>query len=141
MTDTSIRVVSLIERVGRMLQSCHVGFGEEERSLTINQVILLKALSSAGRMAMADIAQALRITPASATSLVNRMVKSAWLERSDDPSDRRKIWVSIPASRLERWHALEDQHRAAMVKFNGVLSQEEQHQLAAILETLISRNS
>ena len=139
--DTSNRVVSLIERVGRMMQACHVAFSEEESSLTINQVILLKVLSAAGRLSMADIAQALRITPASATSLVNRMVKSGWLERSDDPTDRRKIWVSIPSSRLAGWKSLEDQYRAAMVKFNSVLSQEEQRQLASILETLISRNS
>jgi DNA-binding MarR family transcriptional regulator len=141
MSDISLKVVGLIENVGRLMQACATDLGEEDRSLTVNQVFLLKILSVSKRMTMADLAQSLRITPASATSLVERMVKSGWLERSDDPSDRRKVWISIVPSRLEQWEKQEKKHRDSMVKFNSVLSESELKQLASILEHLIKRNS
>lgn len=135
------RVVSLIEQIGRMMKEHVCDINAEECKLTVNQVMVLHLLDARERLAMADIAQALHITPASATSLVNRMVDSGWLARAGDPNDRRKVWVSIHPDRKESVVKRKEEHRRKMQAFNSVLSEEQLKQLADILQVLVDRNS
>lgn len=135
------RVVSLIEQIGRMMKEHVCDIDAEECKLTVNQVMVLYLLDARDRLAMADIAHALHITPASATSLVNRMVDSGWLSRAGDPNDRRKVWVSIHPDRKTSVIKRKEEHRRKMQEFNSVLSEDQLKQLADILQVLVDRNS
>lgn len=135
------RVVSLIEHVGRMMKGRMCDFNPDEYKLTFNQIRLLDLLVRNDRMAMADIAEALKVTPASATSVVNRMVGAGWLARSGDENDRRKVWISITPERKDRFLNMQDEHRKAMLAFTSVLNEHQLKDLADILQTLVDRNS
>ncbi len=141
MNTVHARVVSLIEQVGRLIKGRICDFNADEYKLTFNQIRLLDTLAQEGQMAMADIAGALRITPASATSLVNRMVNAGWLFRSGDPKDRRKVWIAIQEDRKQQFLHRQEQHRQEMLKLTGVLDEKQLAQLATILQTLVDRNS
>ncbi len=86
---------------------------------------------------MREIADYLRITPPSATSVVNALAESGQIKRIKDRSDRRTVRLSITA-RGEK--SLDDgmrQKRSAIGSIINRLSKNEQDDLKKILGKLI----
>ena len=85
---------------------------------------------------MSDVANYLNITPPSATSLVNNLVKNKELKRVPDTNDRRVVRLILTQSGLKTLA----RGRARLIKkvkeVLGVLSHKEQNQMVAILQKI-----
>ncbi len=80
-----------------------------------------------------EMARALHLSPASVTSMLQRMERDGWVARETDPDDQRvsRVYLTPKARELHReahtsFHDLEDE-------VTGVLSAAEQAQLRALL--------
>ena len=85
---------------------------------------------------MKDVANFLCITPASATSLINRLVKAGMLERHFDKNDRRVIRLFITPKGKE---ALKKEFRKSSLRLRKILTklnQKEQENLIRIFQKL-----
>lgn len=63
--------------------------------LTMAQAKLLYVVMAAGELSLSEIASQLRVTASTASGAVDRLVDLRLLSRTDDPSDRRQLRVSV----------------------------------------------
>ncbi len=86
-----------------------------------------------------QLAKAVHITPATATSMLRRMERDGWIERRDDPDDQRvsRVFVTRKAEALheEAMASL----RAVEVELEGSLSGEERLELKRLLLKIHAR--
>jgi len=104
--------------------------------LTMPQFSVLMQLHHKGPCGMSEISERFEVTPAAASQLVEKLVQAGYLERSEDPSDRRAKLLSLSPSGTqlieqgiaERYRWMDD-----LVK---TLSPEEQAKVSEALEIL-----
>ncbi len=70
------------------------GTNDHAHELTMIQITGLISIAQ-GRNTMGDIAEELNITLPSATSLVERLVKGEYVERVQDPQDKRVVKIVL----------------------------------------------
>jgi DNA-binding MarR family transcriptional regulator len=63
--------------------------------LTFTQLRALSVLSRKQPQRMSDLAEALDMTPASASALIDRMDQRGFVTRRSDPEDRRAVLVDL----------------------------------------------
>jgi DNA-binding MarR family transcriptional regulator len=73
------------------------GGGVGAENLTMHQMQALFFIKHEQPVRMRELADELRISPGSATLLVDRLVESGWLTRVQDDSDRRTICLELSA--------------------------------------------
>ncbi|RLE33434.1 MarR family transcriptional regulator [Candidatus Acetothermia bacterium] len=87
----------------------------------------------------ADIARALRISPATVTNMIKRMERGGWIERRPDPEDQRVLRVHL----TDKARSLKEEVRASFreleEEITGVLTEEEEEALLSILAKVHSR--
>jgi len=71
-------------------------FGMHMTDLEVLDLIFLREQVSAG-----ELADATGLTSGSVTALIDRLEKAGYVERCDDPSDRRKVLVRIRHDNIE----------------------------------------
>jgi DNA-binding MarR family transcriptional regulator len=84
-----------------------------EVSMTMAQAKLLYTVQSAGGLRMSDLAVRLGVAISTVSGLVDRLVDAGWLDRRDDPADRRQVVVTLTergAATLERMRELNADH-------------------------------
>jgi len=104
--------------------------------LTMSQFSVLMQLHHKGPCGMSEISERFEVTPAAASQLVEKLVQAGYLERSEDPSDRRAKLLKLSPSGAqlieqgiaERYRWMDD-----LVK---TLSPEEQAKVSEALEIL-----
>lgn len=74
------------------------------------QAVILFHLWHEDGMAQNVLAQALHITPATATNTLQRMERDGWIERRRDPADQRIVRVHL----TDRARALQEEARASL---------------------------
>jgi len=88
------RVMAAFEALQQRLMALHaVEFANLE--ITMAQAKLLYVVTVAGELSMSETAQRLGITVSTASGAVDRLVELGLLERSDDPTNRRQVRVSV----------------------------------------------
>lgn len=65
--------------------------------LSMPQFGVLMRLYHKGGCGISDISEQLEATPAAASQMVDRMLKEGWVERAEDPNDRRAKQVTLSA--------------------------------------------
>ena len=65
--------------------------------LSMPQFGVLMRLYHRGGCGISDISEQLDATPAAASQMVDRMLKDGWVERAEDPNDRRAKQVTLSA--------------------------------------------
>jgi MarR family transcriptional regulator for hemolysin len=68
--------------------------------VTFRQVQVLACLALCGDLAQTELAEHMRIEPSTLVRLLDRMQRDGWIERHDDPKDRRKKLVR-PTKKVE----------------------------------------
>lgn len=71
-------------------------FGMHMTDLEVLDLIFLRGAVSAG-----ELAEATGLTSGSVTALIDRLARAGYVERCDDPSDRRKVLVRICHGAIE----------------------------------------
>ncbi|WP_347489197.1 MarR family transcriptional regulator [Desulfoscipio sp. XC116] len=63
--------------------------------VTPTQFFLLKLIATNESCKAADIAHILDISPAAATTILERLYKNGWIERDRSDKDRRIVWLKL----------------------------------------------
>jgi DNA-binding MarR family transcriptional regulator len=94
-------------------------------SLSIVQLHVLTILEAAGPVPMGKLADALDVSVASATGIVDRMEQRGLVERRGDESDRRVVLVQPTDAGLAVFNDLAQMRRAGLVNILERLTNEE----------------
>ena len=133
---------SLIEFVDTLDQSLkklqrEAGDGSGFAKLTIHQLNYIDAINSLGEPTITEIAEKLRITKASVTIGINKLIQLGYLEKQQSAIDRRVFHVRLtePAQGLirARFQALRDYGEFV----RAALSEEEARQFQMTLAKIV----
>lgn len=108
---------------------------DELQSVTVHQLTALSRLKQ-GALTMRELAKELGVSESAATAITERLVRQDLVERSDDPTDRRVVRVSLSASGLRLVDRIHDTVREKTAELVAMLSDRQLAQLIDILETL-----
>ena len=109
---------------------------KEGKHMNFLQVHALAIVHERRGMTMTDFASALRITQPSATSFVGRMEKLGWIARKHDAENRKLVRLSVTKKGTGVLRTMIAKRLAVFQKILAFLSQEEQEELARIIEKL-----
>src|SRR5690242_12900122 len=114
------------------------GWGQFAKSsgLSMPQVSILMQLHYKGSCGLSQISERFDISAAAASQLADKLVQAGYLERAEDPSDRRAklLRLSEKGSKLVK-QGIEERYRW-MEHLAATLSTEDQKKIVSALETL-----
>ena len=104
--------------------------------LSMAQFSILMQLHHKGPCGMSDLSERFDVTPAAASQLVDKLVQSGYLERDEDPSDRRaKLLKLSPNGAKLVEQGMNERHRW-MDEITKNLSADEQKKIIEALDVL-----
>lgn len=117
-------VISLSLQISRLLtQQSQLSF--EERAATILQFEALSYLEKHPHSNASSLAEHLRLSLSSATQLIDRMSKARYIDRQNDPDDRRAIHLLITPKGTEQLKELKESRVEKLEKlFSNVDTQD-----------------
>jgi len=133
--DNVNRLINLFFMTNRSLHQ-HFQRTKFVKTFSLLQFIAMRAVGYEGTVSMKDIARILFITPASATSLVNSLVKMGALERIIDSSDRRVIRLRITASGRKTLNAAESVAKQELKRVFLQLNERDRSSMISVLDKL-----
>jgi DNA-binding MarR family transcriptional regulator len=101
--------------------------------LTFTQLRALSVLSRKQPQRMSDLAEALAMTPASASALIDRMDQRGFVTRRSDPDDRRTVLVE-PSRKGQ--HILDSMERGSSEHFGRLIEKMTPGERDALATTL-----
>jgi DNA-binding MarR family transcriptional regulator len=107
-----------------------------EAELTTSQLRLLFRVHEEPGATLSSLAAHLRVSPPTASGLVDRLVRQGLLRREDDPHDRRYVRHYLSERGLAVLTELEREARALMNEILGRLSDDDLDHLVGALELL-----
>jgi len=139
-TETQ-EVISMILGIGRAIRKQVEEASRRGRRLSIIQIETLRIIRGHRGILMKDLAGQLYISPPSATSLVDELVKKRLAARSYDKKDRRLILISLtPKGKKGLEKSLKGKMEWIQNKIK-LLTSKEQQNLLRILEKLAEENN
>ncbi len=104
--------------------------------LSMSQFNILMQLHHKGACGISDISERFDITSAAASQLVDKLVQSGFVERTEDPSDRRAKTLKLTSNGVKLVsEGINERHRW-MDELAKKLSAEEQGKIAEALDIL-----
>lgn len=97
----------------------------EDRSATVLQYATLTFLSDHPKTTMSDLAAHLRLSLSSATQLVERLVKTGFVTRSDHTDDRRIVHLTITNTGQSELQTMREKWEKKMTKIFSKIPQED----------------
>ncbi len=126
--------LDLAKHLKEMFKTLNTG-----ESISVLQMQTLRFIGHQKTPTMKDIALYFAITPASATSLINSLVDSLFIERLQDPNDRRIVKLALTEKGEKTMRIMKQRTEEHLSVFLGKLSTEEQETLTHIFEKLLSK--
>lgn len=93
-------VTAILESHARLVAACRRPPGARDparRALSRHQALILSHLDPAAPMPIGDLARRLRVTPATMSLAVDRLVRLRCVRRVRDAADRRRILLRLTA--------------------------------------------
>lgn len=87
-----------------------------EHGVTFPQWVLMKHLRERGRLTAREIADALEVTPANVTGILDRLEREGLVSRSRSGEDRRVVFVRLTEPGHAKMQAIEEAGSAAIVQ-------------------------
>ena len=106
--------------------------------LTMPQFIVLDILHRQGELKMTDLANFMHVTTAAVTGIVDKLVKSGYAKRANDPKDRRIIKVGLTAKGDSVIEKMLDHRKKIMMRIFGIITDQEREEYLRILEHINS---
>lgn len=126
----------LIEFIARRFHN--VGASSlENMDITLPQFILMKLISDMGTPKMTDLANELGVTMGNTTAMSDRLIKEDYIERKNDPEDRRIVRLSLTkkgADLIKRAEKIRKENMSALLKRISIHDQEA---MLKIMEKLV----
>jgi len=110
--------------------------GDNFGDLSLVQMDALRCIKMHESIEMGELAKEMAITPASATALADRLVKSGCLERIQDKSDRRLVCLTLSPEAKKKFNRLMELKSAHLNAALAKLSPEEHANLITLLTKL-----
>ena len=104
--------------------------------ITLRQLQVLALLRAAPGSTGHQLAEAVDVSTPTMSGIVDRIAAKGWVERRQDPSDRRRVLLRPTRSGLDALLALEAPVQQARSVLVGRLTDEELADLARLLERL-----
>ncbi len=123
-------------QIGRHMRQLNAmgGLGAEE--LTMHQVHALFCVKRQQPLRMSRLAEELRVAPATATILVDRLVESGWLVRTPSENDRRTIQLELSPDANQKFEKIMTQRLEQSSLLLDALTASELAQLDQLLAKL-----
>lgn len=110
-------------------------------NLSISQFAILEALYHLGTLSQSELAQKLLKSTGNISIVLKNMEKKGLVERTRDPEDNRLMRVTITKEGRDLIEMIFDTHVTGIVREMGILSAEEQTELARLCKKLGLRGS
>ena len=104
--------------------------------LSMSQFSILMQLHHKGPCGMSEISERFDVTPAAASQLVDKLVQSGYLERDEDPSDRRAKLLKLSPNGIKLVNEGINERYRWMDQLTKHLSAEEQKRVSEALDIL-----
>jgi DNA-binding MarR family transcriptional regulator len=112
----------------------------DELDVSITQMKTLHALSDCGcELSVKDLADRLRLSLPGASRNVDLLLRRGWLQRGEDPVDRRMKRVGITAAGREIVERIETARLVGLEQYAASLSPEQRSRLMSALSDLPHR--
>lgn len=112
---------------------------QQRDNLTFPQLLLLRELSS-GDYTVSELARRIQVQPPTVTQMMNLLVQRGWVERYDDPRDRRIVRSRLTPAGRQHYDEIDAAALERVVALLGRLSPAELQtvrQACAILAPLV----
>ena len=101
--------------------------------VTLTQYRTLVVLASRGAQNLVGLAEAVAVTPATATRMCDRLVKKKLIVRQSEQDDRRQVRLALTKKGLKLVSAVTDRRRREIEAILGTIAPEEQTVLVQAL--------
>lgn len=137
---TTEKIISLIFNMGRAMKKQCFDENKRRSGLSILQVEALWHIGEEKEVLMKDLASHLFITPPSATSLADELVKTRLVARSGDKKDRRTTAISLTKKGRQALAKFLKKRMEKVGKRINKLTHSEKKSLLIILEKISKTN-
>lgn len=141
--DTEVFAIRMMELFPRIVKvfSRHEDNDLARGKITFPQFWVLYYLFEESRCKMKTLAGHLRVSPAAATGLVDRLIGQGLVARENEPSDRRVVWIVLSAKGRETIAHIRKQRIKAIIAVFGRLSAADRSNYLRILEKVARMTS
>ena len=105
----------------------------DKLKITMPQFFVLDLVNRQEEAKMSDLAKFINVTTAAMTGIVERLVKSGYVMRMEEPGDRRVINVKLTARGAKLVKDMLQKRKEIIIKMFGFISQEEREEYLNIL--------
>ncbi|NJC97967.1 MAG: hypothetical protein C3F07_08110 [Anaerolineales bacterium] len=114
------------------------GWGRYAKStgLSIHQVSLMMQLNYRGACGMSEISERFNVTPAAASQLVDKLVQSGYIQREEDPNDRRAKLLNLTDRGRKLIHQGMEERYRWVDELTQKLTEEERAQISEALDIM-----
>jgi len=107
-------------------------------SVTLPQVLLMSRVEQLGAASLSNLAEASTTSAAALSQMIERLVQQGWLDRAEDPIDRRRKAIRITLRTGALLRRLESARSADYELGLASLSDDLRMQLAKMLERVVA---
>ncbi|TBR15005.1 MarR family transcriptional regulator [bacterium] len=111
----------------------HVDDALYKGKVTLQQFFALDYLNRENEIKMTDLARFMNVTTAATTGIADRLVKSGYILRLSDPSDRRIIKIKITPKGSELVNKVHRQRRKTVMDIFSKISESDRQDYLRIL--------
>jgi DNA-binding MarR family transcriptional regulator len=132
-----------VHEVGELLSGMIRSFAASERSeifrsgVTMSQCSTILAIGKKGLMTMNALSEWMSLATSTITRTVDNLVRDGYIERSQDPQDRRVVQVSLTEEGQKLFQAIKEIYDEYHRKIVECIPAEELHQVVESLTLLI----
>ncbi len=134
------RLIEEVMGLGRLMRAASFP-AHHASGLTAEQFWLLRSLEARSPANVGTVAEALGITPSSATSACKRLEQAGMVTRTRQSSDERVVQVDLTAQGRARLEEMRQRHRDAVGRLLAVLDPQEQAALQKLLERILTASA
>lgn len=121
--------------IPEMIRGAQMDFFIKSR-ITQTQMMMLIAIRSFGSCPMSHLAQEMKVSKATVSGIVGRLVRVGYVTRTPSQKDRREIWVKVTPAGEKFMASFRGIIRERWKKVIGVLTEREMHHFYSIVEKL-----
>jgi DNA-binding MarR family transcriptional regulator len=123
----------VVETVPTLMRLIRSGIRNNGGGFSVPQMRVLAFLSRSPGSSVSEVAAYLDVTIPTASALIDRLVRKEWVQRRDDPTERRRVILTLTQDGAT---LLEQQRKQAQSFVQHFLSVETPEQLSKISEGL-----
>lgn len=109
-----------------------------KHDLTFSQIEILRCVGIEGKKTMKTISDYLKVSPPTATVLVQHMEEKGLVVRTNDKNDRRVVYISLSPKTKKTFQTMSKQKESIFSNMIKRLSPKDQEHLSRIIKILIA---